>query len=125
MQVPGNVSPKMDTAIDTIFGFMPGVMLGAIASFGAAYMFNIFVQRKIQQRFPTLPCSIQAALVAVANLIDIAIFASIAYHGSGGKIGQIILMTWLVRLAVIVAGIPVICAIRNLHARGKIPLLKN
>jgi uncharacterized integral membrane protein (TIGR00697 family) len=122
MRVPGNVNPSMDAAVDTIFGFMPGVMVGAIASFGAAYLFNIFVQRKIQQRFPTLPALLQAGLVAAANLIDIAIFASIAYSGSGGNIGQIILMTWMVRLGVIIAGLPVILLIRHYYAKGVFPL---
>lgn len=122
MQVPGGVAPNMDDAVHEIFGFMPGVMVGAIASFGAAYLFNIFIQRRIQKHYHTLPALLQAGLVAVANLIDIAIFAAVAYHGSGGNIGQIILMTWAVRLAVIVAGLPVILAIRHFYTTGRFPL---
>ncbi len=124
MNIPSNVSPSMTEAIKTIFGFMPGVLLGAAAAFSAAFLFTIFVQRKLQKKFHgELPVLLQSGLVAVATLMDIAIFNSVAYYGSDVNIPQTILMTWAVRVVVIIMGIPVIMAIRALHHRGKVPLL--
>jgi len=124
MNIPSNVSPSMTEAIKTIFGFMPGVLLGAAASFSAAFMFTILVQRKLQKRWHgELPILLQTGLVATATLLDIAIFTTVAYYNSGANIPQMIVMTWAVRLVVIAMGIPVIMGIRALHHRGKIPLL--
>lgn len=125
MILPGTVTPSMDEALNTIFGFMPSVLVGATFSFGASYMFTIFAQRKIQKKHGgEIHWTVQTGLVAIANLIDLTIFCSIAYFGQHVNLFELILTTWGIRLITMVMGLPVILLIRRLYKTEKFPILK-
>ncbi len=125
MKLPGSVTPKMDEALTTIFSFMPSVMVGALLSFGASYMFTIFIQRKIQKTHGgDIHWTVQTGLVATANLLDLTIFCSIAYFGQDVNFIELILTTWSMRLAVMLMGLPVILLIRRMYKGNRFPLVK-
>lgn len=125
MHFPGGNEPDMDKATDTLFNFMPSCMFGALASFGVSYLFTIFVQRRVQKRHHnTIHWTTQSAIVAIANLLDIAIFCTIAFWSDHIHLFQLILMTWATRLVALIFGLPVIILIRKFYKTGKFPFLK-
>jgi len=125
MKVPGTIMPEMDTAMRTIFGFMPSVLIAALCSFGASYLFTIFVQRRFQKKHADrVPWYVATGIVAAANLIDVTIFCSIAYIGQHVNCGELIFTTWGIRLAAMLLGLPVVLLIRRLYDKHPaIPLL--
>ena len=122
-KLPGGRTPDMDQSMAVLFSFMPSCMMGALLSFGVSYMFAVFVQRKIQKRYNNcLPWPVQTLLVAVANLLDITIFSTVAYGSLHIHLGQLILMTWSTRLVALLFGLPVIILIRRLYKTDKFPI---
>lgn len=126
MSIPGLVTVPMDNAISVIFTFMPSVMMGALISFGASYLFTIFVQRRIQKTHGgTIHWSVQTGVVAAANLIDVTMFCSIAYLSQKVNLPELIMTTWGIRLIAMIAGLPVILLIRALYKSERFPILKS
>ncbi|QIW80380.1 queuosine precursor transporter [Bacillus tequilensis] len=98
------------TALETIFGFLPRVALGSLLAFIFSQTLDVYVYSAIRRIFPSdrLLWLRNGGSTAVSQLFDTFIFTAVAFFGiySAGVWLHIFISTYLIKFAVSLISLP-------------------
>lgn len=109
---------SLGEAFDTIQAFYPQALGAALLAFSTAYALNFALTKALHAIFGTRFFPLRSFLtVAIANLWDITAFVLLAYYPWSEATVGTILTTWLMRLACVAVGVPVLWQLKAHYRR--------